>query len=50
MCCSLFLAGGFLIAFLLSVKRGAMDEAFGESVKVLFEEEKNQTKKSTYEY
>jgi cbb3-type cytochrome oxidase maturation protein len=41
-CCSILLAGGFLIAFLVSVKKGAMDDEYAESVKILFENDNKQ--------
>ena len=36
---SVFVAGGFLIAFLWSVKSGQMDDDYTPSVRILFEED-----------
>ena len=41
---SILVAGGFLFAFLWSVKDGQMDDDFGPSVRILFDDDKkNQT-------
>ena len=48
---SVFVAGGFLLAFLWSVKTGQMDDDYTPSVRILFDEnfdnEKNEEKKKT---
>jgi len=36
---SVFVAGGFLIAFLWSVKTGQMDDDYTPSVRILFDDE-----------
>ena len=36
---SVFVAGGFLIAFLWSVKSGQMDDDYTPSVRILFDDE-----------
>ena len=36
--CSLFVAGGFLFAFLISVKSGQYDDTYTPAVRMLFEE------------
>jgi cbb3-type cytochrome oxidase maturation protein len=36
---SVFVAGGFLIAFLWSVSTGQMDDAYTPSVRILFDDE-----------
>ena len=42
---SILVAGGFLLAFLWSVKDGQMDDDFGPSVRILFDDDKhNQSK------
>ncbi len=38
---SILLAGGFLIAFLVSAKNGQFDDDFGPSVRMLFEDKPN---------
>jgi cbb3-type cytochrome oxidase maturation protein len=38
--CSLIVAGGFLIAFLFSVKSGQYDDTYTPSVRMLFDEGK----------
>ncbi|RMD48311.1 MAG: cbb3-type cytochrome oxidase assembly protein CcoS [Ignavibacteria bacterium] len=37
---SLLVAGGFLVAFLWSVKSGQMDDQYTPSVRMLFDDEK----------
>ena len=45
-CCSLFVAGSFLGAFLWAVKNGQYDDSYTPSVRMLFDsEKKSQTKK-----
>ncbi|MBI2417994.1 MAG: cbb3-type cytochrome oxidase assembly protein CcoS [Ignavibacteriales bacterium] len=39
---SLLVAGGFLIAFLWAVKSGQYDDKYTPSVRILFEDEKQQ--------
>jgi cbb3-type cytochrome oxidase maturation protein len=41
---SVFVAGGFLIAFLWSVKSGQMDDDYTPSVRMLFDDEVKSTK------
>ncbi|MBI3232806.1 MAG: cbb3-type cytochrome oxidase assembly protein [Bacteroidetes bacterium] len=41
MLCSLLIALGFLVSFLITIKKGAMDDEYSESVKILFD---NKTK------
>jgi len=36
---SVFVAGGFLVAFLWSVKSGQMDDDYTPSIRILFEDE-----------
>ena len=38
---SILVAGGFLAAFLWSVKDGQMEDDFGPSVRILFEDKPN---------
>lgn len=35
---SMLVAGGFLVAFLLSVKNGQFDDTYGPSVRMLFDD------------
>jgi len=45
-CCSLFVAGSFLGAFLWAVKNGQYDDSYTPSVRMLFDsEKKSQIKK-----
>lgn len=44
---SVVVAGGFLVAFLWSVKNGQMDDDYTPSVRMLFDDELESTKKST---
>jgi len=44
-CCSLFVAGSFLIAFLWAVKNGQYDDGYTPSVRMLFDSEKNKPTK-----
>ncbi|MFA6455854.1 MAG: cbb3-type cytochrome oxidase assembly protein CcoS [Bacteroidota bacterium] len=39
--CSFFIAVGFLIAFLWSVKSGQYEDKYTPSVRILFDEKKN---------
>ena len=39
--CSLIVAGGFLFAFLLSVKSGQYDDTYTPSVRILFDDHGN---------
>jgi cbb3-type cytochrome oxidase maturation protein len=43
---SVLVAGGFLLAFLWSVKNGQMDDDYTPSVRMLFDDELKSTKKS----
>ena len=43
---SVLVAGGFLMAFLWSVKNGQMDDDYTPSVRMLFDDELKSTKKS----
>jgi cbb3-type cytochrome oxidase maturation protein len=43
---SVIVAGGFLFAFLWSVKSGQMDDDYTPSVRMLFDDELTQPKKS----
>ena len=36
---SILVAGGFLLAFLWSVKNGQYDDNYGNSIRILFEDE-----------
>ena len=45
---SVFVAGGFLLAFLWSVKTGQMDDDYTPSVRILFDDEIKDVKKSRY--
>lgn len=40
---SLLIAGGFLVAFLWSVKDGQMDDDYSPSVRILFEDHKSES-------
>ena len=42
---SVLVAGGFLLAFLWSVKNGQMDDDYTPSVRMLFDDELKTTKK-----
>jgi cbb3-type cytochrome oxidase maturation protein len=42
---SIMIAGGFLVAFLWSLKDGQMDDNFSSSVRILFDDKKNDSKK-----
>lgn len=44
---SLLVAGGFLVAFLWSVKSGQMDDQYTPSVRILFDDEKKNEDKLT---
>jgi len=44
---SVLVAGGFLVAFLWSVKSGQMDDDYTPSVRMLFEDEIKSTKKAS---
>ena len=46
---SVFVAGGFLLAFLWSVKTGQMDDDYTPSVRILFEDSNNIVKKEMVE-
>jgi cbb3-type cytochrome oxidase maturation protein len=46
---SVFVAGGFLFAFLWSVKTGQMDDDYTPSVRILFEDNYNLDKKEVAE-
>jgi cbb3-type cytochrome oxidase maturation protein len=37
--CSLLIAGGFLVVFILSTKSGQFDDTHTPSIRILFEEE-----------
>jgi cbb3-type cytochrome oxidase maturation protein len=41
---SILIAGGFLIAFLWSVKNGQFDDDYSPAHRILFEDKKNKTK------
>jgi cbb3-type cytochrome oxidase maturation protein len=41
---SLFVAGGFLAAFLFSVKNGQMDDDYTPSIRILFDDAPAKTK------
>lgn len=43
---SVVVAGGFLIAFLWSVKNGQMDDDYTPSIRILFDDEIKDSKKS----
>jgi cbb3-type cytochrome oxidase maturation protein len=43
-CVSVLVAGGFLMAFLWSVKTGQMDDDYTPSVRMLFDDELKQDK------
>jgi cbb3-type cytochrome oxidase maturation protein len=42
---SVLVAGGFLVAFLWSVKNGQMDDDYTPSIRMLFDDEITSTKK-----
>ena len=42
---SVFVAGGFLVAFIWSVKSGQMDDDYTPSVRILFDDEPVKKKK-----
>jgi cbb3-type cytochrome oxidase maturation protein len=42
---SLLVAGGFLVAFLWSVKSGQMDDNYGPSVRMLFDDKPKESAK-----
>lgn len=44
---SVFVAGGFLVAFLWSVKTGQMDDDYTPSVRMLFDDELKSKKGTT---
>lgn len=46
---SVFVAGGFLLAFLWSVKTGQMDDDYTPSVRILFEDSISIVKKEVVE-
>ncbi|MCF8406732.1 MAG: cbb3-type cytochrome oxidase assembly protein CcoS [Chitinophagaceae bacterium] len=46
---SVLVAGGFLLAFLWSVKTGQMDDDYTPSVRILFEDSNNIVKKEMVE-
>ena len=46
---SVLVAGGFLLAFLWSVKTGQMDDDYTPSVRILFEDSNNIVKKEVVE-
>ena len=46
---SVFVAGGFLLAFLWSVKTGQMDDDYTPSVRILFDDNKCLDKKEVVE-
>jgi len=46
---SVFVAGGFLLAFLWSVKTGQMDDVYTPSVRILFDDNRNLDKKEVVE-
>ena len=46
---SVLVAGGFLLAFLWSVKTGQMDDNYTPSVRILFEDSNNIVKKEMVE-
>ena len=46
---SVFVAGGFLLAFLWSVKTGQMDDDYTPSVRILFEDKIHIDKKEVLE-
>ncbi|MEZ4904904.1 MAG: cbb3-type cytochrome oxidase assembly protein CcoS [Spirosomataceae bacterium] len=47
LCLSLLVAGGFLLAFIWSVKQGQYDDDYTPSVRILFDDkEKNVTSQS----
>jgi cbb3-type cytochrome oxidase maturation protein len=41
---SIIVAGGFLVAFLWSLKDGQMDDNFSPSVRILFDDKKTDSK------
>lgn len=41
---SLMVAGGFLIAFIWAVKKGQFDDRYTPSVRILFDDKKNNNK------
>lgn len=45
--CSIFIAGGFLIAFIWSVKNGQYDDDYTPSVRMLFDDAPPTEKKSS---
>jgi cbb3-type cytochrome oxidase maturation protein len=46
---SVFVAGGFLLAFLWSVKTGQMDDDYTPSVRILFDDNRSLVKKEVVE-
>jgi cbb3-type cytochrome oxidase maturation protein len=46
---SVFVAGGFLLAFLWSVKTGQMDDDYTPSVRILFDDNRSLDKKEVVE-
>jgi cbb3-type cytochrome oxidase maturation protein len=45
-CASILVAGGFLIAFLWAVKNGQFDDKYTPSVRILFDNNKEQNGKN----
>ncbi|MDM8158977.1 cbb3-type cytochrome oxidase assembly protein CcoS [Labilibaculum sp. K2S] len=42
---SMFVAGGFLIAFLWAVKKGQYDDSYSPSVRILFDDQEYEAQK-----
>lgn len=45
--CSIFVAGGFLLAFIWAVRSGQYDDTYSPAVRILFEDKKESNQKET---